>query len=184
VDGSRDERPEEVTMALSDRVREVVASAVESLDVELYDLEHAGGVLRVTLDRPGGIDVDALADANRAISRALDAADPIPGAYTLEVTSPGLERALRTPAHWQRAVGERVKVKTKPHVEGERRLEGVVAAADGSSATLRLDDGTDQTVAIADVDRARTVFEWGPAPKPGGPKQPSKAGGRTKEAHT
>jgi len=172
-------------MALSDRVRDVVTGALDA-DLVVYDIEQQGGVLRVTLDRDGGIDVDRLADANRAISRALDAADPIAGRYTLEVTSPGLERQLRTPAHWQGAIGELLRVKLGPHVEGERRVEGFVAEVTDDSAVLVASDGTRFRVGFDDVERARTVFEWGPAPKPGGPKRtatPSTAT-RTKEAET
>ena len=78
-------------MALSDSVRAVVEGALAPLDVELYDLEHTGGTLKVTVDRPDGIDIDTVADATRAVSRALDEADPIPGSYHLEVSSPGLD---------------------------------------------------------------------------------------------
>ena len=88
------------------------------------------GVLLVTVDRDGGVDLEALTEANRAVSVVLDELDPIPGRYTLEVSSPGVERTLRTPAHFVKAVGEQVTVKTRPQVPGERRLRGVLAAAD------------------------------------------------------
>jgi ribosome maturation factor RimP len=164
-------------MTVSDATRAVVLAAIEPLDVELYDLEHAGGILRVTVDRPGGIDIDAVAEVTRAVSRALDDADPIPGSYHLEVSSPGLERTLRTPAHWQSAIGERVKVKMRADVDGERRLEGTVASVAEREVTVDV-DGDPRVVGLDDVERARTVFEWGPAPKPGGPKPGgSKPGG-------
>jgi ribosome maturation factor RimP len=181
-------------MTVSDATRAVVLAAIEPLDVELYDLEHAGGTLRVTVDRPGGIDIDAVAEVTRALSRALDDADPIPGSYHLEVSSPGLERTLRTPAHWQGAIGERVKVKTRAEVDGERRVEGIVAAVADDEVTLDVDGGARRVVRLDDVERARTVFEWGPAPKPGGPKPGRSKGataagaksqsGRTKESQT
>jgi ribosome maturation factor RimP len=175
-------------MALSDTVRAVVTDALAPLDVDVYDIEHTGGTLRVTVDRPDGIDIDTVADATRAVSRALDEADPIPGSYHLEVSSPGLERTLRTAAHWRSAVGEAVKVKLRAEVEGERRVEGTVTAVGDDDVTIDV-DGEAHTVRLGDVDRARTVFEWGPAPKPGGPKttKAGKAGksesGRTKENH-
>jgi len=78
-----------------DRVREVIVPLLADLDVELYDVDHVGGSLRVTLDRPGGIDVEAITRATRAISAALDEADVVPNAYTLEVSSPGIERLGR-----------------------------------------------------------------------------------------
>jgi ribosome maturation factor RimP len=160
-------------MGVIERVHPLVAPILADLGLELYDLEHAGGTLKVVLDRTGGVDLEDLALATRLISRQLDHTDPIPGRYTLEVTSPGLERALRTPEHFARAVGTKVNVRTLPHVAGDRRLEGVLVAVDEDRITLRVDDvgaalGAERTLALADVERARTVFEWGGAPKPGG----------------
>lgn len=155
-------------MTVADRVREVVLPLLAERDLELYDIEVAGRDLRVFVDRAGGLDLDRLADATRAVSRALDDADPIAGTYTLEVSSPGLERRLRTPQHFARAVGETVKVKLRASAarDGERRLEGAVTAADDGCVTLRTAGG-ETTVAYDDIERARTVFVWGPKPKPG-----------------
>jgi ribosome maturation factor RimP len=161
----------------------MVAPIIADLGVDLYDLEYAGGQLTVTLDTfPGsesGIALDVLALATRLISRELDHTDPIPGHYTLEVTSPGLERTLRTPAHFQREIGKTVAIRLRNTVSGARRLNGVLIAADESGATVRLDDQADVTLAervvpYDQIDRARTVFVWGPAPKPG--KAPAKKG--------
>ncbi|HEY8525140.1 MAG TPA: ribosome maturation factor RimP [Acidimicrobiales bacterium] len=151
-------------MSVADRVRELVLPILAERELELYDVEHAGGVLRVVVDRDGGLDLDALSDATRAVSRALDAADPIPGRYTLEVTSPGLERTLRTPEHFARAIGETVKIKTAPGVE-ERRIQGVLteAGADGIAVRTGESEADVRWLAYDDVVRARTVFEWGPA---------------------
>ena len=104
---------------------------VTAADLELVDVELRSGVLLVTVDRPGGVDLQALTDANRVVSQLLDELDPIPGKYSLEVSSPGVERTLRTPEHFAKAVGETVSVKTRPQVPGERRLRGRLAAADG-----------------------------------------------------
>jgi ribosome maturation factor RimP len=161
-------------MTVADRVRDVVLPLLTERDLDLYDIEVAGPVLKVVVDRPAGLDLDVLADATRAVSRALDDVDPIAGAYTLEVSSPGLERRLRTPRHFARAVGESVKIKLTAAAgnarDGERRLEGEIAAADDDGVTLRTGSG-DERLAYDDIDRARTVFEWGPAPKPGtGPR--------------
>jgi ribosome maturation factor RimP len=157
-------------MSVADRVRDVVLPLLSARDLDLYDLELSGPVLKVVIDGPEGLDLDVLADATRAVSRALDEADPIPGTYTLEVSSPGLERRLRTPRHFARAVGESVKVKLTAAGgatrDGLRRLEGEVTAADDESVTVRTDTG-DERVAYDDIERARTVFEWGPTEKPG-----------------
>ena len=156
-----------------ERVAAVVAPVVEQLGLDLYDIDHTGTGLRVLVDREGGVDLEAITAATRAISRALDEADPIDAAYTLEVSSPGLERPLRTAEHFgaARAKGERVRIKTKPGVDGERRFEGAVVDTTGDGLTVRLDDGTSRDIRYDDIDRARTVFAWGPAPRPGRPKE-------------
>ena len=97
-----------------ERVREIVAPLLAARGLFVDDVEHKGSALRITVDREGGVDLDAIAEATRVVSRALDEDDPVPGSYTLEVSSPGLERPLRTPAHFARAVGTAVKVKTIP----------------------------------------------------------------------
>jgi hypothetical protein len=93
-------------MSVVDRVRELVEPLLATDGLELFDVEFGGGRLIVLADRPGGVDLDALTRATHRISAALDHEDPIPGGrYLLEVSSPGLERTLRTPAHFRRYVG-------------------------------------------------------------------------------
>ncbi len=154
-----------------DRVHALVAPIAADLQLDVYDIERRGATMRITLDTPpgseAGINLDSLSLATRLISRELDHEDPIAGHYTLEVTSPGLERQLRTPAHFQREVGKTITIRLRDPLADPRRLQGVLIAADERSATLLLDDGTERPVAITDVDKARTVFEWGPKPKPG-----------------
>ena len=155
------------------RVKDLVTPIVADLGVDLYDLEYAGGTLTVTLDTfpgsEGGITLETLSLATRLISRELDHSDPIPGHYTLEVTSPGLERSLRTPAHFAREIGKTVAIRLRNTAGGDRRVNGVLVAADDDGATVRLDDAdlTERVVPYDQIDRARTVFVWGPAPKPG-----------------
>lgn len=154
-----------------DRVHALVAPIAADLHLDVYDIERRGGTVRVTLDShagsDGGITLDTLSLATRLISRELDHEDPIAGHYTLEVTSPGLERQLRTAAHFQREVGKTVTVRLRDPQAEPRRLQGVLTASDGREATLLLDDGVERTVALDDIDKARTVFEWGAKPKPG-----------------
>lgn len=153
------------------RVRDLVEPIVADLGLEIYDLEMPSGVVRLMVDTPAGgtagVNLDDLALLTRLVSRELDHADPIPGRYTLEVTSPGLERPLRSPRHFAREVGKTVTVKTVAGTEGERRLQGLLVASDASGFTVRLADGSERTLGYGDVERAKTVFEWGPAPKPG-----------------
>ena len=167
-------------MSTEQRVRDLVAPLFGDGDTELVDVEHVQGVVRVTVDRDGGVSADVLADLTRRISRLLDDADPVPGRYTLEVSSPGLERTLRTPEHFVRAVGDKVAVKTRPNVEGGRRVVGELTAAEDDGITIRPEDGASgdaRHLRYEEIERARTVFEWGPAPKPGtrgAPKPPDK----------
>jgi ribosome maturation factor RimP len=171
-------------MAISDKLHAIVDPICAELALELVDLEYSGGVVRVTVDREGGIDMEAIAAATRAISRAFDEHDPISGKFLLEVSSPGLERTLRTPAHFQRAVGSKVRIKTKPGLEGDRRIDGTLRAADDDGVTIVVadPDGSERHVRYDDVERARTVFEWGPTPKPGGPKPGNNANAAKKNA--
>ena len=162
-------------MTVAERVRTIVSPLLADLGLEVYDVEHTGGTLRVTVDREGGVDLDTIALATRIVSRELDHADPIPGRYTLEVTSPGLERTLRVPAHFERAVGSVVNVRTLPEVEGERRVKGELTAADDDGITIKQDDGVERRLRYDDVERARTVFEWGLAPRPAKPGSQKKA---------
>lgn len=163
-------------MTVDQRLSDVVVTALRAVEgVFLYDLAWHGSVLRVTVDRPDGVDLDAIADVTRVLSRALDESDPIPGTYQLEVSSPGLERPLRTPEHWAGAVGERVKVKTMVEIDGERRFDGIVRSVDGAAVVLSTDSG-EHRLALDQIDKATTVFEWGPTPKPGSP------GGRDRAA--
>ncbi|MDP9019770.1 MAG: ribosome maturation factor RimP [Actinomycetota bacterium] len=149
-------------MGTTEVVEQVVTPLLGAHHLRLYDVELAGGTLRVVVERAGGIDLETLGELTREVSAALDAADPLPGRYTLEVSSPGLERTLRRPDHFAGALGTRIRVKTKPGTEGDRRVEGELVAADGEHITV-LVDGEPRTLALHDIERARTVFEWGPA---------------------
>lgn len=156
---------------------ETIAPAVEAVVVahglELYDLEltgpHRSRNLRILVDRAGGVDLEAITGVSEALSRFLDTdptvAPALPGRYTLEVSSPGLERRLRTPDHFRRAVGSTVSVKTSTGNAGLRR-RGQLVAADADGVDVEFETGREH-LAYADIAQARTVFEWGPAPKPG-----------------
>jgi ribosome maturation factor RimP len=153
----------------NDQIRALVAPLLEAEGFELYDVEDAGATLRVLVDRPGGIDLEAVARATRVVSDAIDEADALEGPTTLEVSSPGLERPLRTPAHFARAIGSRVSVKTLPGVGAERRFDGTLVEVDDEGFTVEGEGGV-RAVGFDEVERVRTVFEWGGQPRPGGPK--------------
>jgi len=166
-------------VSIVERVREIVEPLLARHSLEVYDVELTGSQLRVTINRPApstdGLDLETIAQATRLVSLALDEHDPIDGRYTLEVSSPGLERTLRTPLHFTRAVGSLVNLKTRPGIEGERRVRGVLAEADDDGVVV---DG--RRVGYDEIERARTVFEWGPPAKPA--KPPRKKPSREKKA--
>jgi ribosome maturation factor RimP len=152
--------------------RETIVAAIEpvlaTLGLEVFDVQLTGSgrasTVRVIVDRDGGVDLDAITAASERIQPALDDLGP----YALEVSSPGLERPLRRPEHFRRAVGETVSVKIRDaDADGEvRRLRGELVSADERGVTVHVDD-TDggEHVDYDQIIKARTVFEWGAAPK-------------------
>jgi ribosome maturation factor RimP len=141
-------------------------SLLSDLGLDLYDLEMVKGTLNVVVTRPGGVDLEALTKANRVISEWLDVNDPIAGRFTLDVSSPGLERKLRTPAHFLSTVGEVVTLRELRGDQPTRRLEGIVVAADETTVTLNDAEQGEVVVRLDAIERARTVFKWGAEAKP------------------
>jgi ribosome maturation factor RimP len=105
------------------------------------------------------IDLDGVGRATLLVDETLEATDPIAGAYTLEVSSPGLERPLRIPAHYQRFIGTPVTVKTVPGTPGERRIEGLLQSADLDADGSIVVEGRE--IPFSAIERTRTVFVWG-----------------------
>ena len=154
-------------MSIVDTITELATEIVDPFGLCLYDVELNGGTLRVTVEGADGVDLERLAEITRLISRALDAEDPMPGRYTLEVSSPGLERRLRTPAHYRGAIGETVNIKLAPGFDGNRRVRGQIGDVFDDALELLGDDGLMHRIEFGDITRAVTVFEWGPTPRPG-----------------
>jgi ribosome maturation factor RimP len=146
---------------------DALSPLLEARGLDLVDLVLRGSELEVFVDREGGVDLDALGEATRAVSAALDQIDPIPGRYTLTVSSPGLERRLRTPAHFTRAIGEAVTLRLHAGTDDVRRVSGTLQSADATGCTLTGPDLSDGSLRVAydEIERARTVFAWGPQPK-------------------
>jgi ribosome maturation factor RimP len=149
-------------------VRAAVEPAVAALGFAVYDVELVGGAgvrtLRLTVTGSDGVDLEAITTVTHAVSPIVDEASPVGGSYLLEVSSPGVERALRRPEHYSSALGEEVSVKFHTGA-GPRRVRGVLRRFDGVSCVVESDDGVDEEIAISDVTQARTVFEWGPQPR-------------------
>tara|TARA_B100000686_G_scaffold346588_1_gene433584 strand:+ start:796 stop:1317 length:522 start_codon:yes stop_codon:yes gene_type:complete len=149
------------------KVKEIVLDLLQSTNYKLYDVEQNGGILKVTIDSEKGITLDQLAEINRKISHELDQKDPIPNKYTLEVSSPGLERKLRTKEHFLGAENETITIKLGPHVEGARRIEGALKKVEEETLIVESGTGERHRIEIQDITNARTVFNWEKNPKPG-----------------
>ena len=149
-------------MGTESRLRELFEQHLDDQGLELDHLQVLGKgprIVRVIVDRPGGVGVDQLAAASRALSRRLDELDPFKGSYSLEVTSPGLERALHAPRHFQKSIGRDVTIKTGVEVAGARHHRGVLESADADAFVVRV-DGEARRIGYGQVRSARTRFEW------------------------
>ncbi|MET3960475.1 ribosome maturation factor RimP [Marmoricola sp. OAE513] len=148
------------TTDIIDRLTALLSGPVQGLglDLEALDLSKAGkrSVLRVAVDKDGGVSMDDVAEATKVVSDALDEADLMGGnPFTLEVTSPGVDRPLTLPRHWRRNATRLVKVSL---TEGEE-LTGRIVTSDEDSATLDV-GGTEVTVALASVAKAKIQIEF------------------------
>lgn len=148
-----------------DEVRDLAEAVARRRSLKLWDVEFGGrpgnSVVKVFVDSERGVDLDTVAEISEEISRGLDLKDPIPGRYTLEVSSPGLERSLRTPEHFARSVGDTVIVKTIEVLVGSsHRIDGTIAGAAEEAVRIKVGDGSEVEVPYASIKAARTVFEW------------------------
>lgn len=160
-------------------VRVIAQPILSERGLELIDVEIVGSgrarTLRVTVDRAedraGAVDLEALAAATAPLSIALDATTVVSGPYQLEVSSPGLERPLRRPGEFRRFLGTTISLKSHESNSGARRHRGRLLEADDEGVALDV-DGERRRFRHEDIASARTVFEWGPTPKPGGKRTP------------
>ena len=168
-------------MGAEEKIADFIRPIVQAAGLEIWDVERAGASLRVMVERPGGIDLDAISELSRALSSALDQRDDLvpDGRYTLEVSSPGLERRLRYPRHGEAAACAMVReaVKTASPINGVRRIKGTLAGATDEDVTLEtlLPSGEvgQLHVPLELVERANAVFNWGSAPTTKKPARPA-----------
>ena len=151
-------------MGVLEEVTDLAEVVAHRRSLRLWDVELGGAqgaqVVRVFVDADEGVDLDTVAEVSEEISRGLDLRDPIDGRYTLEVSSPGLERSLKRPEHFTLSVGSDVVVKTKERlVGGSHRVDGTVVEADDRSVKLRTGE-EEVDVPYEAIKSARTVFEW------------------------
>ncbi|MDH3638455.1 MAG: ribosome maturation factor RimP [Gammaproteobacteria bacterium] len=144
---------------LVDRLHAMLEPGTAALGFELVAVELAGSgrnpTVRVYIDSAAGISVEDCADVSRQLSAILDVEDPIGDSYTLEVSSPGFDRPLRKPEHFQKVIGERVKI-TLHRMSGRRRFTGVLQAVHPDRVEVEV-DGDIHELAFADIEKARLV---------------------------
>jgi len=144
-------------------VGELVTPLADELGFEVVDVEFvpAGGrsIVRVYLDRPGGITLDDCARFSRRLGDLLEMNQTLPHSYVIEVSSPGIERRLKTGEHFRRYVGRRARVETHEPWDGRRHVEGAIAGVSDTDVTLSLDEGGSWTVPLAGVRTARLVVD-------------------------
>lgn len=147
-----------MSATLRERLIALIEPLVGRLGYELVELEHTAGrssaVVRLFIDSPEGVGLADCERVSREVSALLDVEDPIPTAYTLEVSSPGLDRVLRTPAHFARFVGARVFVELAAPRDGRRRYTGKLLSADEAGIALEV-DGQHVPVSFAEIGKAR-----------------------------
>jgi ribosome maturation factor RimP len=147
------------------RVWELAAPLAQAEGMEIIDIElrHEGGragrILRVYLDKEGGPNVDELSRVSRQLSDVLDQHDAVSGAYTLEVSSPGINRPLRRLEHFARFVGKRVRVRTRDMVNGRRSFLGVLKAVSGDTIALS-QDGVEVQIPFSAIEKSNYEHDW------------------------
>jgi ribosome maturation factor RimP len=146
------------TGTLRERLIALIEPLLQRLGYELVELEFSAGrahaVLRLYIDREAGVTLDDCERVSREVSSVLDIEDPIPSAFTLEVSSPGFDRVLRTRAHFGRFVGSRVFVELKEPRAGRRRYTGKLLTVDEAGIALEV-DREQVTVSFAEIGKAR-----------------------------
>lgn len=146
----------------AERVHELIAPTVNALGVTLWGVEYLSqgrrSLLRIYIDRdPGGVDVDDCERVSRQVSALLDVEDPIAGEYTLEVSSPGLDRPLFDAAQYALYTGHEVKLVLRMPVDGRRKLKGIIESVGDDTVTIVCDDEA-LTMPLTQIDRARLTY--------------------------
>lgn len=144
-------------------VWELCEPVAESLGYRIWNVEYvregADMYLRITIDSDGGIDIDDCERMTRAVDPVIDEADPIEGAYFLEVSSPGVERVLTLDDHFSRMAGETVEIKLYKAVDGKKTVTGTLVGRDSDDIILAL-DGEEVKIGRRDAARVTTVYDW------------------------
>ncbi len=147
------------------QLESILEPVVSSMDYEFVGLEYVGqgrhSILRVYIDAENGVGVDDCADVSRQLSAVLDVEDPIASEYSLEISSPGLNRPLFKLSQYEQFIGEEVKFKTiRPQLEnGQRKFKGTITAVEDNNVLFTIDNET-LSVPFADIDKANIVAKF------------------------
>lgn len=147
------------------RVWQLAGPLVEGEGMEIVDIEfrhegsRGGRVLRLYLDKEGGPNVDDLSRVSRQLSELLDAEDTIDGSYTLEVSSPGINRPLKKPAHFARFVGKRIRVRTRDLIDGRRSFLGILGQVVEDSVILT-QEGKRYQIPFSMIEKSNYDHDW------------------------
>lgn len=148
---------------IADRVKEIAGPIIASLGMELVEAEaiteHGRRILRIYIDKQGGVTLDDCADVSRELGVALDVTDPISDRYVLEVSSPGLDRPLFREGDYIRFAGRKARLRTKLPVEGRKNFKATIVGAKDGLATVRDADGREWVLEIANIEKARLEIE-------------------------
>ncbi len=144
---------------MKNEIRDSIAKIVGSFGAKLYDIETVtefdDTILRVMITKEGGVNLDLCADISRELSLFLDVNPPMEQAYRLEVSSPGIERKLTKPHHFQSSLNEKVKLK----IAEEGQIIGMLKSADDNGIVIDV-DGVERKINYSQINKARTYFEW------------------------
>ena len=148
---------------LTDRLTELLKPEIERLGYEFVALEYVGSganaVLRIFIDHESGISLEDCEKVSREVGAVLDVEDPIPGEYNLELSSPGLDRPLTEPAHFDRYRGERIKIRMQKGFVGRRRLTGLLTGFENDAVVIDV-DGEEHKMPFANVEMARLAPDY------------------------
>jgi len=149
---------------LEQRVMGLLEPTVSAMGYELLGVEYIAqgkhSRLRVYIDAPAGIGLEDCETVSHQVSGVLDVDDPIRGQYSLEVSSPGLDRPLFQPDHFARFVGQKVKLRLHQPRNGQRNFHGRIGAVEGNEVYISMDDGTQLVLSIEDIEKANLVPEF------------------------
>jgi len=154
-------------MEIRNKVIALVEPVLAEQGLELVDVEYRreghGQVVRLLVDRHGGVDLDTLSRLSRELSVLLDVEEPVRGQYTFEVSSPGIHRPLRKPEHFVPYIGKRVRIRSRVPLDGQRNFCGTLATVTGGGVTLQLDGGPETYLEFSNIEKANYEHEFSAA---------------------